>query len=249
MSAACFADDLAFIGSYDRNLYAIDWAKGKTRWKTKLENRIWSTPCVFGDFVIVGCYDGNLYFINRKTGKIESKIDCGGRIESNPAVANGLLFVLADDQNYGDKHDSSKEQKTMLVIDIRQQKVVSRFSSESIFNKKIVVSGSEVFFLDRNVLYAYDSQKATLSWKVKAPSEMAPYPILTPTKVILGMNYQGHHGDHSSKVLVLDRSTGKELLAQERGGIGIRQADYAQFGNTIVTVNWNLVGYRIAPSP
>jgi outer membrane protein assembly factor BamB len=249
MSAACFADDLAFVGSYDRNLYAIDWAKGETKWKTQLGNLIWSTPCVYDNLVVVGCYDGKLYCIDRKTGKIDSKIDCGGRIESNPVVANGLLFVLVDAQSYGDDYDSSKTQKTMLVINMQQKKIIARFTSESIFSKKVVVSGDEVYFFDRDFLYSYHSQRATLSWKVKAPSGMAPYPILTPTKVILAMNYQGHHGDHSSKMLVLDRATGKELLAQELGGIGMRQAHYAQSGNMVVTVDWNLVGYKIAPIP
>lgn len=249
MSDACFADDLVFIGSYDRNLYAINWADGKVKWKTPLGNLIWSRPCIHENWVIVGCIDGNLYGLDRQTGKVEVTIPCGGKVEANPLVSHGLLFILVDAQKYTDSYQASNIQRTMLVIDLQQRKIVSRFPSARSFSHNVIVSGDDVFFGDEETLYSYDAGRAVLSWKKKAPPGMLPYPMLTASQVILAMNQTGFHGEHSTKVLVLARRSGEEMRSQDHGGIALRQAHYVQSGNRLVTVEFGLVGYQLQPPP
>src|ERR1051325_7817536 len=55
MSAAAFAGELAFSGSYDCHVYAIDWTVGKVKWKTRLGHLIGSKPLVRDNLVLVGC--------------------------------------------------------------------------------------------------------------------------------------------------------------------------------------------------
>src|SRR5205823_2509000 len=59
------------------------------------------------------------------------------------------------------------------------------------------------------------------------PAGMAPCPVVTPSTVVLAMNRLGRYGDHTSMVPVLDRRTGKELLAADGGGVGVWQTVYA----------------------
>lgn len=245
MSAACFAGDLAFIGSYDKYLYAIDWTKGKPRWKTLLGNRIWSTPCPYEKLVLIGCYDGFLYAIEQRTGKISWKINCGGKIGANPVVVHNLAFIGVDDQEYGEKYDSSKEQKLFLVIDLKKKMIVSRFPTTTEWSSKIVVSDDNVYFFDARSLYAYDFAHAKLSWKVEVDKGLLAYPLITKSTIIMAMNYLGHHGEHQSRILSFDRSTGRKLSTSESGGIGIRQPHYVQYGNLVVTTDWMLSGHKI----
>jgi outer membrane protein assembly factor BamB len=86
MSAACYAGDRAFIGSYDRHLYAIDTSKGRLLWKAPLGKEIWSRPAAVGDLVLVGCYDGFLYALKQADGEVAWKVACGGRINGDVAT-------------------------------------------------------------------------------------------------------------------------------------------------------------------
>ncbi|HEV7405682.1 MAG TPA: PQQ-binding-like beta-propeller repeat protein [Chthoniobacteraceae bacterium] len=249
MSAACFADDLVFIGSYDRNLYAITWADGQVKWKTSLGNLIWSQPCIYEKWVIIGCVDGNLYFVDRQTGRIEQAIACGGKVEGNPLVVHERLFVLADAQKYDEPYQTDKTEKTMLVVDLRQRKVISSFRAEGHFSHHVIASEDQVYFADDYTLYAYDAKQTRLAWQRKVPFELNPYPLLTPTRVILAMNRAGMHGEHATKLLVLDRQTGNELRSQETGGIPMRKAQYVQSGDEVVTVEYRLAGWRLQSAP
>jgi outer membrane protein assembly factor BamB len=245
MSAACFAGDLAFIGSYDKHLYAIDWAAGKTRWKAVLGNLIWSTPCAYEKLVLVGCYDGFLYAIEQSGGKIAWKVDCGGKIGSNPVVANGLAFIGVDDQKYGENYDSSKQQKRLLVIDLKTKQVVSRFPADDQWSSKVLVSDGDVYFFDAKSLYSYNSKQAKLSWKVEVDGGSLAYPLVTKSAVIMAMNYLGHHGEHRSRTMRFDRASGKLLDTSESGGIGMRKPHYVQDGDQVVTAEWMLSGHTI----
>lgn len=246
MSAACFVDELVFVGSYDKHIYGIDWAKGKIRWKTLLGNLIWSTPCRYKDLILIGSYDGYLYAIKQATGKILWKLDCSGRIGSSPVVANDLVFIGVDDQNYGiTTYDSSKVQKMLLVIDLREKKIVSRFSTNTEWSEKIVVFGDDVYFFDRTSLFAYNSQRVEFSWKLEVSQGMLPYPLITDSTVIIAMNQQGHHGEHQSWIVIYDRPTGRKLTSSENGGIGMRQPHYTQYNGLVVTTDWMLKAYKI----
>jgi len=249
MSAACFSGDLVYIGSYDKYLYAIDWKKGEIKWKTSLNNFTWSTPYVYMDQVVVGSYDGNLYFIDSKTGTVITKLNCGGQVASNPIVAKGLLYVSVDykDPNVKNPKSSSNRRNKMLVIDLKKNKVISEFLSENSFSKKIIVSGDDVFFFDAYTLYAYNPKRAHLNWSAKVPFDLHAFPFLTQSKVIFPMNTVGRHGGHSSRILVIDRTTGKELSTQNTGGVGVYGENYLQFDDIFVNTYGVSAAYKINP--
>ena len=124
MSSACFAGEVAFVGSYHRSFYGLDVETGKIRWKAATGEKIWSTPVAYGNLVLVGCYDGRLYAIEQATGKIVWRLDCGGRIKSNPVVAGDLAFLGVDDQTVAQKYDGAKVQKRLLVVDLTSQRIL-----------------------------------------------------------------------------------------------------------------------------
>jgi outer membrane protein assembly factor BamB len=254
MSAAIFADDLAFIGSYDQHLYAVDWAKGVIRWKTRLGAPVWCRPAVVGDRVFVACYDGLLYALNRASGEVVARVDCGGRLQSDLLVVGGLLFLLVDDQKYGEPYNSSKQQqKTLLAIDLAQDKIVSRIPAETSISKKLIVSGSEVYFFDYATLYCYDTKARRVAWKFQPGYGMAPYPLVYEKVIVLPLNYCGREGQHTRRVVTLARDTGKVLSRAEDGGIGVLSMPniyYLQYRDLlIITSSGGTEAYQLPPAP
>ena len=77
---------------------------------------------------------------------------------------------------------------------------------------------------------------------------MLACPVVTRSTIIAGMNRLGHHGEHQTRTVTFDRSTGRELNTSDTGGIGIRRPHYVQQGNTVVTTDGTLRGYQITAS-
>lgn len=250
MSAACFSDDLVFVGSYDRHFYAIDWRTGTLRWKVRLPNRIWSTACLYEQQVVVGCYDGFLYGIDQATGKISWKIDCGGRIGSSPVCAGRLVFLGVDDQHYGDNYDSSKVQKTLLVIDLETRKILMKYQTPTSWSQKILVSKEDVYFFDSDTLYAFDSKAMALSWKRKISIEgLRPDPLIFESAILCMLNTVGRHGNHATRSITLSRRTGKRLSSNDEGGIGLPGPHYKQFDNLVIAITGGLKCFQARQSP
>jgi outer membrane protein assembly factor BamB len=67
------ANRMAYIGSTDHNLYAVDLATGTQKWKFPTESRVNSSPAVSGGVVYFGSMDANFYAVDATTGKLKWK--------------------------------------------------------------------------------------------------------------------------------------------------------------------------------
>lgn len=67
--AAVIVDGVVYVGSSDKNLYALDLKTGAERWKTPL-GIITASPGVNGDRVYIGDADGKFYCLDRTNGKV-----------------------------------------------------------------------------------------------------------------------------------------------------------------------------------
>jgi outer membrane protein assembly factor BamB len=67
--SATFTRDLVLFGSGDGNLYAVDVATGKERWRTRLDGAVHSTPAVDGEKVFAVSRRGGLLAIDLASGK------------------------------------------------------------------------------------------------------------------------------------------------------------------------------------
>src|SRR5215510_4028846 len=68
----------AFIGSEDKNLYAIDITTGKQKWKFATGGAVHSSPAVYKNVVYFGSFDGYYYAVDIMTGKVKWKFKTGG---------------------------------------------------------------------------------------------------------------------------------------------------------------------------
>ncbi len=89
-SAAVGLDGTVYIGSFDSYFYALDPLTGKTRWKYKTNDHIYSSAALLEDGletkrIIFGSTDGILYALTPQ-GELQWQYDTGAPIRSSPVI-------------------------------------------------------------------------------------------------------------------------------------------------------------------
>jgi outer membrane protein assembly factor BamB len=96
-SSPAVVNGIVFIGSDDKNLYAIDTGTGKEKWHFATGNGVSSSPAVVKGVVYVGSYDKNLYAIDALTGLERWRFTTGSSVSSSPTVSDGVVYIGSDD--------------------------------------------------------------------------------------------------------------------------------------------------------
>lgn len=161
-SSPAVLNGIAYIGSEDKNLYAVDAANGNTLWKFKTRGAVHSSPAVYENTVYFGSYDGCYYAVSATNGKEKWKFKTEGE---KKVGAKGLWTMKPSDKYMEDLYDF--------------------FLSSPIVN----MDGSDamVYFGsgDGN-LYAVDAQTGTLRWKFKTGGIIHSSPALFDGVVYIG---------------------------------------------------------------
>ena len=247
MSAACFAGDVAFIGSYDRHLYAIDTAKGLLLWKRKLGLSIRSRPAVVDDLVLVGCYDGFLYALKQADGEIAWKVACGGRIDGDVVVADNLALVRMDDQTADQPYKTDRAGKIIIAVDIAKHELAGKWKARQSWGKRILLDGDDAYFFEQRRLCSLDLKTCKLNWEyIASPADpVLAAPVLLKDHVLLPLNVMGREGQHRRQKVLLSKANGNIVARGESGGVGSRwDARYVQ-ADGLVALTSPLQAYRI----
>ncbi len=94
------ADNLALVGAYDNNLYALNAESGTFAWKFPAEEGIAGRPEIYGNQILIGSADNHLYAISTNGGKQAWKYKANGSIYSSPRAKLDHAFFGADDGNF-----------------------------------------------------------------------------------------------------------------------------------------------------
>ena len=92
-SSPAVANGVVYVGSRDRNLYALSASTGALLWKYTTGDSVDSSPAVANGVVYVGSADFNLYALNASTGTLLWKYTTVDFVDSSPAIANGVVYV------------------------------------------------------------------------------------------------------------------------------------------------------------
>jgi outer membrane protein assembly factor BamB len=92
-SSPAVTDKLVVIGSRDKNVYAIDRARGKQVWRFPTGSQVDSSPVVAGDRVVFGSLDKHLYVLDLRSGRRLQKVDLKGPISASPVVVGGRVLI------------------------------------------------------------------------------------------------------------------------------------------------------------
>ncbi|HEU4419823.1 MAG TPA: PQQ-binding-like beta-propeller repeat protein [Planctomycetota bacterium] len=90
-----------FVGSQDKNFYAVDRDLGKLAWKVPTALRVEAGSTVVDRFVYFGSCDGNLYAVDQGVGRVawkfmtETNERGGAPIYSRPLVRGDAVYLAA----------------------------------------------------------------------------------------------------------------------------------------------------------
>jgi outer membrane protein assembly factor BamB len=150
-----YKDGLVFIGSQDKNLYALKAQDGSIAWKMNLLGIVVSTPLIRNEFLYIGSGNGDFHSINFKTGK------------SNWVVrTEGLIHFEACSDETGVYFGNDRGQ--FLKLNYQGQvlwtfKATNKLTSTCDFYKDFVLTSS----WDSN-FYAINKHDGSVAWKVSS---------------------------------------------------------------------------------
>jgi outer membrane protein assembly factor BamB len=108
ISSPSVVDGVAYVGSQDKNIYAIGAWSGSLIWKYATDGPVISSPAVANGRVYVGSEDGYAYSLDSNTGTLIWKTFVYSNLEftfgdlvlkSSPVVAEGKVYIGSLDGN------------------------------------------------------------------------------------------------------------------------------------------------------
>jgi len=149
---AAIVGDTVYFGSYDANLYAVDLATGKERWKYQ-GGPFKAGPGVHEGLVVIGDEEGNVHAVDAKTGAKKWTFETTGEITSGANFAGDLVLIGS--------HDS-----TLYALNRTDGKLAWKFKTQG------PVYGSAVVAGERTFVAGCDSNLHILDWKNGKPLGM-----------------------------------------------------------------------------
>lgn len=96
-SSPALAEGVVYFGSWDHNVYALEFESGEEQWAFETGGRVESSPAVADGVAYVGSGDQHVYALDAESGEPLWAVRTGGAVYSSPAVVNGSVFVGSDD--------------------------------------------------------------------------------------------------------------------------------------------------------
>lgn len=232
-AAAVIADGVVYVGSADKNLYALDLKTGAERWKTPL-GIITASPGINGDRVYVGDADGKFYCLDRTNGKLLWTFDDAeqtGQITAAPNFDGDNVLIPTHNSTLYCLDKSGKklwdfriegpiyggvavaDGKTFLagcdslmhVIDVKTGKELGNVDLKGQSGSAAAVFGDHLYVgTMSNQVLAVDLKKLRIAWEFEAPRRKQPFYGSAAVDNDLVVI-----GSRDNKVWALDRKTGK----------------------------------------
>ena len=203
-SSVTVYDGVAYFGSYDANMYAVNASTGAFIRKYPTTGDVESSAVVVNGTVYFGCDDGYVYAYGTADGTLRWKVSAGGAIFSTPRVHRGRLYVGA--------------QNGMTVLDLNSGAVVKTFGEGDVYStaafastSQSVTTGNSLFFgSTAAAIYAVDLSTGVLRWQTSVNGAVYSTVIVND-----GVLYAGTFG---SMVYALNATNGAVIWQTSVGG-------------------------------
>ena len=158
ISSPAVADGVAYVGSTDGNLYAVDLQAGAQKWKFKTGARVVSSPAAYSGVVYFGSYDGNFYAVDAANGQLKWK------------------FATSGERRFAAKHLHGAVPESEVMPD-----------PFDCYLSSPVLSAGKIYFGsgDGNV-YALDAASGRLNWKFQTGDVVHASPAIADGTLFVG---------------------------------------------------------------
>ena len=232
-SSASVADGVVYLGSDDRNLYAVDLASGAKKWSFASGGQIRSTPAVADGLVYFISYDSKVYALDAATGakkwefltagekRFEAKHlhgcipetqimpDFWDTYESSPSVVDGTVYIGCGDGNF-------------YALDAKTGALRWKFATGDVVHCSPAVVGGVVYFGSwDSFFYALDAKTGAEKWRFKTGVDEGIHNqvgVQASPVVKDGVVYFGCRDSH---FYALDAATGARKWAYDNKGTWI----------------------------
>lgn len=158
ISSPAVVNGMVYVGSTDKNLYALDLESGVLKWKFATESSVTSSPAVSGGLVYFGSYDGVFYALKAATGTLAWK------------------FQTAGEKRYAGKHLHGLQPKAETMPD----------PWDFFLSSPAVWSGAVYFGSGDGNIYALDAASGSLRWKVQTGDVVHSSPAIWDGTLYIG---------------------------------------------------------------
>ena len=171
ISSPSVADGIVYVGSQDKNIYALGAWGGKLIWKFTTQDAIESSPAVANGKVYTGGDDGYAYCLDAYTGALIWKTFVNGDLpftfgslvlKSSPVVSAGKVYVGSLD-GY------------LYALDANNGNIVWKTKTDGQIESSPAVADGAVYFTAEEptagALYKLDANSGALIWKQQLPYE------------------------------------------------------------------------------
>jgi outer membrane protein assembly factor BamB len=231
-NAVAVVKGVVYVGSYDQNLYALDFASGKEKWRYK-GGPFKAPPGVHDGCVYIGDMDGLFHCVDAATGIKKWTFDTSAEISSGPNFdGEAVLFGAGDEMLYclhagkekwkfrveggpvigspaiiGKRTFAAGCDSNLHVIDVETGKEVSTpLALNGQVGATVAVIGDRLYIgTMSNQVLAIEWQKPAIAWTFEPAQRAQPFrssAAVTDSLVLVGSQDKSLHA--------LDRKTGKE---------------------------------------
>jgi outer membrane protein assembly factor BamB len=152
LSSPAVVNGVAYFGSEDGNIYALNASTGAKIWSYATGNNVSSSPAVANGVVYFGSDDHNVYALNASTGAKIWSYATGDHVFSSPAVANGVVYFGSGDHNVYALNASNGA------------KLWSYTTGAAVDSSPAVANGVVYFGSDDGYLYALNASTGVRLW-------------------------------------------------------------------------------------
>lgn len=242
LTSPAIADSVAYFGSDDHSVYAVDLTNGKQLWKFDTGGPVRSSPAVVAGTAYFGSYDGIFYAVDTATGKLKWRFGTAGErrfeakglhgfkprnqtipdfwdaLQSSPAVSGTLVYFGSGDGN-------------LYALDTAGGQLKWKFTTGNVVHSSPAVADGVVYIGSwDSYLYALDAATGNEKWKFKTgedPVNFNQVGIQASPTVIDGMVYFGCRDSH---IYAVEAKTGKEKWNFDNHGTWITASAVVQEG-------------------
>jgi len=223
ISSPTVVNGVAYVGSTDGNLYAIDSGSGALKWKFETKSWEVSSPAVVSGVVYFLSYDSHLYALDAATGQVKWKFATGGEKRyagthlhhlepaaetmpdpwdfylSSPAVWKGAVYFGSSDGN-------------AYSLDATSGALKWKFHTGDVVHSSPTIADGVLYIGSWDTyLYALDAANGTEKWRFKTsedPDIHNHVGIQASPAVADGIVF---FGSRDSFAYGVDAATGKQL--------------------------------------
>ena len=194
-SSPTVKDGVAYFGSGDGHVYAVDAGKGTLLWKHDVGRWVRSTPAVDDGLVFVGTHAGDLRALDQKTGELRWRFESDGYpgyppvVIASPAVADGTVYFASSSPNL-----YALDARTGVKI-WRVEHPGSMIYSSPAIHAGVVFVGSS----DAHIVQAVDAKTGVERWRHDTRAR-----VLTSPAVADGVLYVGNTAAYLEAIALED---------------------------------------------